>query len=308
MPSQTPQTEAERYCVVNAKGGVAKTATAANTAAALEDRGHDVLAVDADPQGGLGEITGLTDVYGREPPTTFDAIVNSHDREQAADLIVERDTFDVLPANIDMLSLERELTLADLAAQLYHDLKPDAAATVEEYTAAIDTNQFEDGPGHAKYLLSATLDVIEADRDYDYIIIDAPPFYGEIFDNAVYAAPDLLVPALPEGSSQQALELLVDQLNALEDLTGVIPQERAAVATRVPAPPTNEAQRMLTWLDDIVFEDIPVFEVPERVAVQYASDQGISVLEYDDTDASAAAFREIAAYLDDDVDTSRGDA
>jgi len=207
-----------------------------------------------------------------------------------------------------MLNLERELTLADLAAQLHDDGHSDVASLVEGYTVALDVEQFAGGPGHAKHLLSRTLDAVEAERDYDYVVVDAPPFYGEIFDACVYAAPDLLVPALPEGSSQQALELLVSQLDALEDLTGVVPQERAAVATRVPAPKTNEARRMLAWLDEIVFEDVPVFEVPERVAVQYASDEGVSVLEYDDEDASAASFREIAAYLDDDVDASRGGA
>ncbi|MDL0135108.1 ParA family protein [Halobacterium salinarum] len=307
MPSQTPQTS-ERYCVVNAKGGVAKTATAANTAAALHERGHNVLAVDADPQGGLGEITGLTDTYDRDPPTTFDAIVNPRDRDHAGDLVVNReDTFDVLPSNVDMLNLERELTLADFAARLHVDGHNDVAALVEDYTIALDTQQFADGPGHAKHLLSQTLDAVEEHRDYDYVIVDAPPFYGEIFDACVYAAPDLVVPALPEGSSQQALDLLVSQLDALEDLTGIVPQERAAVATRVPAPKTNEARRMLAWLDEIVFEDVPVIEVPERVAVQYASDEGVSVLEYDASDASAAAFREVAAYLDDDVDATRGE-
>lgn len=306
MPSQTSQT-AQRYCVVNAKGGVAKTATAANVAAALHERGHDVLAVDADPQGGLGEITDLTDIYDRQPPTTLDAIVNPSDRANATDLIVDRDTFDVLPSNIDCLQLESELTLADFAAQLHADGHHEFAALVEDYTVATDTSQFEQGPGHAKHLLSKVLDVVERERDYDYVIVDAPPFYGQIFDSCVYAAPDLVIPALPEGSSKQALELLVGQLDALEETTGISARERAVVATRVPAPKTNEAKRMLKWLDDIVFQDIPVFEVPERVAVQYAGDAGESVLEYDPGDASAAAFREIAAYLDDDI-TAQGGA
>jgi chromosome partitioning protein len=304
MSSQTPETE--RYCVVNAKGGVAKTATAANLAHALHDRGHSVLAVDADPQGGLGEITGLHDAYDRDPPTTFDTIVNTNDRKHATDQVIERTgTFDVLPSSIDMLNLERELTLADLAAKLYEDLNPEVAALVEDYTVAVDTQQFEGGPGHAKHLLSETLNVIETEQDYDYVIVDAPPFYGEIFDACVFAAPDLVVPALPEGSSKQALELLVDELDALQTATGIVPEERVAVATRVPAPKTNEAHRMLEWLD-LVFEDIPVIEVPERVAVQYAADEGVSVLEYDDSDASAAAFRELAAYLDDDITARRG--
>jgi ATPases involved in chromosome partitioning len=80
-------------------------------------------------------------------------------------------------------------------------------------------------------MLSKALDAV--DHDYDYVLIDAPPFFGEISDNALYAARNVLIPSLTESTSQRAIELLFDQFDGLEEETGITIRDIGAIANRV---------------------------------------------------------------------------
>ena len=245
------------------KGGVGKTTTAINVAGALNERGRDVLLVDLDPQGAATEGLGFTAAYDAAPPSLFEVLTDAEHREQLGELIVEHDEMDVVPSNIDMTAVEPELTLARRGG--------------EQLALALES---------------------VADQ-YEYVIIDCPPYLGYLTDNGLYAAQDVLIPALAESTSKRALELLFDHIESLELDYGISFTERGVVANRVE--PTNEATAMLEWFAD-AFPDVPVWEVRKRVALQRAFAAGCSIFEYNPDLDMADRYRDIAASLDSQYD------
>jgi chromosome partitioning protein len=280
-----------RICVTNAKGGTGKTTIAINVAGALNERGRDVLFVDLDPQGNATEGLGMVDAYDAEPPTMFDALTDHRKRDVAAGLIVEHEEMDVLPSNIDMLQAEHELTIADLVARAKSQdmgLDPAVLASLGLNTSAEGIS----GP-HALDVLDQVLSPVEG--YYDYVVIDSPPFYGKLTDSGVYAARNILIPALTEATSERAIELIFDQVAALEAQTDISVNTLGVVANRVEN--TNEDETMLQWFRE-VFPDDPVWEVRKRVALQRAFSSGQSIFAYDPSVDMADVFLDVAEELD----------
>ncbi|MFB6184113.1 MAG: ParA family protein [Haloarculaceae archaeon] len=282
-----------RICVTNAKGGTGKTTVAINVAGALNELGRDVLFVDLDPQGNATEGLGLYDVYDREPPTLFTVLTDHRRRDALADLIVEHEEMDVVPSNIDLLQAEHELTIADLVARAQRrddvPVDPDALASLAHNV----TPQSTAGP-NALGVLDEALAIVE--DDYDYVVVDSPPFYGKLTDTGIYATRNILVPALTEATSERAIELLVDQMAALEGQTGITVSTVGIVANRVEK--TNEDRTMIEWLET-VFDGYPVWEVRKRVALQRAFSAGTSIFQYDQAVDMTEVFLDVAADLDE---------
>lgn len=280
-------------CVTNAKGGTGKTTIAINIAGALNERGHEVLFVDLDPQGNATEGLGLVGQFDKEPPTLFDVLTDPGQRDVIGDLVVEHEEMDVVPSNIDMLQAEHELTLADVMAQIKQDpeLGIDPAA-LSRLTINVTPDSLTGD--HAMDQLGQALDTLE--KDYDYVLIDSPPFYGQLTDTAIYSAQHILIPALTEATSERAIELLFDQIAALEGRTGISVEEVGVVANRVES--TNEDREMLEWFET-VFSDVPVWSVRKRVALQRAFSQGNSLFAYDSSVDMADVFLQIADDLDE---------
>ncbi len=241
------------------KGGVGKTTTAINVAGALNERGREVLLIDLDPQGAATEGLGFAQAYDAAPPSLFDVLTDTSQRGRLADLIVEHDEMDVVPSNIDMTVVEPELTLARRGG--------------EQLSLALE----------------------ELHETYEYVIIDCPPYLGYLTDNALYAAQDILIPALAESTSKRAFELLFDHIESLALDYDIAFTERGVIANRVEQ--TNEATAMVEWFND-AFPDVPVWEIRKRVALQRAFAAGSSIFKYDPTLDMADQYRAIAASLD----------
>ena len=254
---QTPQMN--RLTLYNAKGGTGKTTVGINVAGALAQRGESVCFVDFDPQGNATEGLGLVDAYDEEPPNLFDCLLDPE--ADTTELVREHQEFDIVPSNVDMLNAERELV-------------------IDEY----------EGYDSVSYL-DRLLGDLEQDGEWDYVIIDAPPFFGELTDNALYASKNVLVPALTESTSQRAVELLLDQMERLERDEGIFIEEVVAVANRVES--TNEAEKMTEWMRT-AFPNIPVFNIRKRVALQRAYSSGASIFEHNESSDMEAVFLEIA--------------
>ncbi|WP_436901950.1 ParA family protein [Halovenus halobia] len=277
-----------RVCVTNAKGGTGKTTIAINIAGALNERGRDVLFVDCDPQGNATEGLGLVEAYDRGPPSLFDVLTDHEQRHRINDLIVEHEEMDVVPSNLDLLHAEQELTIAHLLAQLDDPAGIDALSSL-----AINVDPSGIETDHALESLSAAFDELE--KEYDYIIVDSPPFYGRLTETSIYATGNVVVPALTEATSERAIELLIDQIAALEDLVGMTVNTVGVVANRVEQ--TNEDLMMLDWLNE-VFAGHPVWEVRKRVALQRAFSAGTSIFAYEQSVDMEKVFLEIAAEFD----------
>jgi chromosome partitioning protein len=283
---------AARICVTNAKGGTGKTTIAINVAGALNERGRDVLFVDLDPQGNATEGLGMLEAYDAAPPTLFDALTDHMRRDIVNDLVVEHDEMDVLPANIDLLQAEHELTIADLIARIKSDPNLSGGLDALESLAINVDPAGITGP-HALDALDLVL--AELDHDYDYVIVDSPPFYGKLTDTGIYAARNVIVPALTEATSERAIELLIDQIAALEGQVGIEVSTVGVVANRIEN--TSEDRTMLQWLEE-VFTDFPVWEVRKRVALQRAFSAGTSIFGYEKRVDMEEVFLEVATELD----------
>lgn len=249
-----------KLAVSNQKGGVGKTAIAINVAGALNERNRDILFIDLDPQGNATENLGLRDEYDSEPPSLFDVLSDGEQRDQIGDLVCQHEEMDVIPSNIDMTAVEPELTLSRRSGEQ----------------------------------LSLALEHIE--DDYEYIIIDCPPYLGNLMDNALYAAQNVLIPALAEDTSKRAFELLFDHIDALERDYDISIRERGVVINRIDVRKT-QANDMIEWINT-AFDDTPTWEVRERAAIQRALANGASIfIEEPDCD-QIETFEKMAADLD----------
>jgi len=283
---------AARICVTNAKGGTGKTTIAINIAGALNERGRDVLFVDIDPQGNATEGLGLLEEYDAPPPSLFDVLSDGEMRSSVNELIVEHEEMDVLPSNLDLLHAEQELTIAHLLARM-KEMGGQSEGIEALSSLSINISPEDVSSGHALDILSKAFD--ELDKEYDYIIVDSPPFYGRLTEASIFATQNVIVPALTEATSERAIELLIDQTAALEDMVDIQVNTVGVVANRVEQ--TNEDQMMIEWLNE-VFAGHPVWEVRKRVALQRAFSAGKSIFAYEQSVDMEEVFLAVADELD----------
>ncbi len=163
--------------IFNQKGGVGKTTTCINFAAALGRKGKKTLLVDVDPQGNSTSGVGVdkSDISA----SSYDLLINE---TPAKDVIINTEfkNLDVLPANINLAGAELEL--------------------------AENENRF-------KVLKKALASVV---MEYDYIIIDCPPSLGLLSLNALTASDTLIVPLQCEYYALEGLSQLVGTVRTVK--------------------------------------------------------------------------------------------
>jgi chromosome partitioning protein len=238
------------------KGGVGKTTTTINTAGALAERGHDVLAIDADPQGALTLKLGHKEQYRRfsdnpneDAEALIDVLTQDGDMEfdQLDDLIISSGEYDIIPAHMRNFLAEKSL-----------------------YT---DRRGFE----------SLKIALNRSDIDYDYVLIDSPPNLGPLADAALLAAENVLFPSEPNVIAQESLKILFDEVETLEDQFEVKIRAIGAILNQVPAQGSIAAD-MQDWFTETFGED-RVLSVPDRDAIEHAIEYETSIYAYDPDDA-----------------------
>jgi chromosome partitioning protein len=159
-----------RIAVINQKGGVGKTTTAANLGAALAAHGARVLLVDLDPQAHLSLHFGVE--LKDDRPSIYDVLTASMPVQSVA--VRVRDNVTLIPADIDLAGAEAELV----------------SVTGREV------------------LLREALDPL--DSGYDCVMIDCPPSLGVLTINALVASIEVIIPLQAHFLALQGLSKLLD--------------------------------------------------------------------------------------------------
>ena len=245
------------FCIANHKGGVGKTTTAINLAAALAQHGKRVLLVDLDPQGNATMGSGVDKNAARE---NLYQVLLGEIGVAAARVRSESGNYDVLPAN-------RELSGAE-----------------------IDLVQMDDREQRLKTALAEVAD------EYDFILIDCPPTLSLLTLNGLAGAHGVIIPMQCEYFALEGLSDLVNtikrvyrNINPDLELIGLL---RVMFDSRVTLQQQVSAQ-IEAHFGDKVFKAI----VPRNVRLAEAPSYGLPGVVYDKSSRGAKAYLEFGDEL-----------
>lgn len=240
--------------VVNQKGGVGKTTSAVNLAAAVGQRGKSVLLVDIDPQGNATSGMGLNK---RElAKSSYDVIINGTPAKEVIKH-TEFDGVDVLPANMNLAGAELEL---------------------------VDSSKRESNLKNALLLVKG---------EYDFIFMDCPPSLGLITLNALCAADTVLVPIQCEYYALEGLSQLISTVRQVKRLYNPMLEMEGVLLTMYDGR-LNLTQQVVDELKRFFPKKVYSTPIPRNVKLSEAPSYGQPVMYYDKRSTGAAAYGSLA--------------
>lgn len=248
------------FTVANQKGGVGKTTTAVNLAAALAVQGIKTLVIDLDPQGNASTALGIADRKSGTP-SSYEVLIGAIPVTEALQQSPHNERLYCIPATIDL-----------------------AGAEIELVSMVARENRLRNA--------LADLD----DFDFDYVFIDCPPSLGLLTVNALVAAPEVLIPiqceyyAL-EGVSQlmRNIEMVKAHLNPRLEVTTVLLtmyDGRTKLADQV-------AEEVRRYFGDRVLRTV----IPRSVKVSEAPGYSMTIIEYDPGSRGAMSYLDASREL-----------
>lgn len=246
--------------LVNQKGGVAKTTTAAALADYFARHGKKTLLIDFDPQGSLTTAFGLVDDTDTPQALKFLAVDKTHG---------EAEVQEIAP-NLHIISSNMGLETANLA--LVTKVGKDA------------------------YLRRA-IDRITRKEKYDYVILDSNPTFSQLTMNVLYASDKVLIPFKPEFNSFKGIMQLMENIEAMKAIQSNLDVLGFAVTM---ARQTKSAEEAITAIKDFCSEHSLILFTPAvrlAVAAADAPSYGKSLHDYMPQSQVAKDYEQLAEHV-----------
>ena len=257
--------------IANQKGGVGKTTTAVNLAAALAIHGSRVLVIDLDPQGNASTALGVE--HRAEVPSVYNALVDETPLAEIAVQVEEQQNLWCVPATIDLAGAEIELV--SLVAR--------------------------------ESRLKRALDAFDRTA-VDYVLVDCPPSLGLLTVNALVAADEVMIPIQCEYYALEGLGQLLSNVDLIKAHLNPTLSVSTILLTMYDAR-TRLASQVADEVRAHFGETVLRSVIPRSVRVSEAPSYGQSVMTYDPGSSGALAYtaaaREIAFRGGEDGGTTR---
>ena len=263
---KTPRPATTRiFTVSNQKGGVGKTTTTVNIAAALAQAGLKVLVIDNDPQGNASTALNIErqgDVAG-----TYEVLIDDVPLAEVIQPSPDIPGLECCPATLNLAGAEIELV----------DM-PNRETRLRE-------------------ALTAYLQEREAASDrIDYVFIDCPPSLGLLTMNAFAAAKEVLIPIQGEYYALEGLSQLLNSINRLREYLNPNLKVSAILMTMFDRR-TNLSREVADEVRQHFPEQTLNTVIPRSVRISEAPSYSQTIITYDPEGTGAVAYREAANEL-----------
>jgi chromosome partitioning protein len=250
------------FTVANQKGGVGKTTTTVNLAAALARSGAQVLVIDLDPQGNASTALGVE--HRSETVSVYDVIINDEPIGNAIQKSPEFDGLYCLPATIHLAGAEIELV--------------SLVAREQRLRTALD-----------QFLADSAL-------PFHYVFIDCPPSLGLLTINAFVAAKEVLIPIQCEYYALEGLSQLLSNIELIEKHLNPQLAVSTILLTMFDSR-TNLANQVADDVREHFPDQVLQAVIPRSVRISEAPSYGQSVISYDGSSPGALSYLEAAAEI-----------
>ena len=248
--------------VSNQKGGVGKTTTTVNVAAALAAVGAKVLVIDLDPQGNASTALGVP--HTADIPSVYDVLIDEFPLADIVQVSPESPNLLCAPSTIHLAGAEIEL-VSQVARE--HRLK----TALDEYLATVEER-------------------------IDFVLIDCPPSLGLLTINAFTAAGELLIPIQCEYYALEGLSQLLGTVRMIQKHLNPTLTLSTIVLTMYDGR-TRLAHQVAEEVREHFAKEVLDTVIPRSVRVSEAPSFGQTVIAYDGQSAGAIAYREAAVEI-----------